>query len=326
MVNRNKINTIIEDNIDIFLGENNFYYTFYKIVNKINNKIYYGVHKTKKLYDGYAGSGRYIREKQNEIGIENFEKYILKCFQNSKEMYDYERSIVTRDLVLDENFYNAHIGGEGGFDCTIGRISVKDSNNNCMMIWKDDPRYLSGELVSNMKDLVHVKDKNGNSLTISKKQYHNNKDKYTSLMTGKVAVIEKSTGIKKHVSIDEYEKNKDKYDGVTKGTTTFRNKNGEYINCKVDDPRVKSGELVGSTKNFTIYKYKNDFSKHEFTTKDDPRVKSGELVGINYGINYYINPNTGELLTTTKDDPRVKSGEFVCKMHYTRKLKKLNKI
>ena len=37
------------------------HYTIYKITNKINNKFYIGMHQTKKLDDGYMGSGKRLK-------------------------------------------------------------------------------------------------------------------------------------------------------------------------------------------------------------------------------------------------------------------------
>ena len=37
------------------------YYYLYKITNKINQKVYIGVHTTSNMEDGYMGSGKYLK-------------------------------------------------------------------------------------------------------------------------------------------------------------------------------------------------------------------------------------------------------------------------
>ena len=93
---------------------NGFYYYFYKIINLINNNFYYGVHKTKNLEDGYAGSGYLLTKAIKRDGIDNYKKEILKFFQNVEEMMNYEKFIVNDTLVKDKNCYNAKLGGFGG--------------------------------------------------------------------------------------------------------------------------------------------------------------------------------------------------------------------
>lgn len=107
------------------------YYIFYKTTNLLNEKVYYGVHKTKKLDDGYLGSGIAIKQAIEKYGKQNFNREILKFFDTREEMYSYEKSFVTEDLVKDELTYNQTIGGFGGFshvDNYGNKNPMKDPN------------------------------------------------------------------------------------------------------------------------------------------------------------------------------------------------------
>ena len=87
------------------------FYTIYKITNNINNKFYIGMHQTKKLDDGYMGSGKLIKTAIKKYGIENFTKEILHIFDNEEDMKNKEKQLV----VLSEMSYNLCEGGKGGF-------------------------------------------------------------------------------------------------------------------------------------------------------------------------------------------------------------------
>lgn len=88
-----------------------YYYTIYKITNKLDGKFYIGKHKTKELDDGYMGSGKLIRRAVKTHGIENFKKEILYIFDNEVEMNEAEKKLV----ILCEESYNLCPGGEGGW-------------------------------------------------------------------------------------------------------------------------------------------------------------------------------------------------------------------
>ena len=89
---------------------------FYRIENLIDGKFYYGVHKTNNLEDGYMGSGLRIKRAIKKYGIENFKKDILDFFDTYEQALNFEESIVTEELLLNENCYNLKRGGTGGFE------------------------------------------------------------------------------------------------------------------------------------------------------------------------------------------------------------------
>lgn len=102
-------------NSDPIIGEFNKYYYFYKIICISTQEYYYGVHSTNNLNDGYSGSGKNINNlyKKYENPHLIFKKYILKFFKTELEMYDYERTIITPNLLKDKKCLNISIGGIG---------------------------------------------------------------------------------------------------------------------------------------------------------------------------------------------------------------------
>ena len=87
------------------------YNYFYKIINLINGKYYYGIHSTNNLEDGYMGSGTLLHKAYKKYGIENFNKEILKYFTTRKELVEYEENIVNEVVIKDNNSYNINLGG-----------------------------------------------------------------------------------------------------------------------------------------------------------------------------------------------------------------------
>lgn len=87
------------------------YYIVYKITNKINNKYYIGVHKTRNLKDSYMGSGVLIKLSIKKYGVKNFKKEILFTFDNEKDMFLKEIELIS---ILKPQ-YNLHEGGRGGW-------------------------------------------------------------------------------------------------------------------------------------------------------------------------------------------------------------------
>lgn len=140
---------------------------FYKITNNINGKFYYGVHNTNNENDGYMGSGIAIRNAYKKYGIENFTKEIIRYFETSEEVFEYERNFVTEELVNDSMCYNMKTGGDGWCNQYVKRNKVVVTDGTSVMqVNKDDERYKSGELVSVVKGMVNVRDKDGNTFKV----------------------------------------------------------------------------------------------------------------------------------------------------------------
>ena len=90
------------------------YYTIYETTNKINGKKYIGKHITNVLNDNYLGSGLYLNKAIEKYGKENFEKNMLHIFDNESDMNKKEQELVNQHIVLDKNYYNLSLGGQGG--------------------------------------------------------------------------------------------------------------------------------------------------------------------------------------------------------------------
>lgn len=90
-------------------------YTIYQITNNLDGKIYIGKHQTKRLDDGYMGSGKLLKRAIAKHGIESFRKEILFQFDNEADMNAKEAELVSEEFCLREDTYNLCPGGHGGF-------------------------------------------------------------------------------------------------------------------------------------------------------------------------------------------------------------------
>lgn len=111
----------------------------YKLVNKINGTIYYGVHRTNNLNDDYMGSGMILKRAKKKYGITNFAKYIIKFFKTYQEALDEEKKIVTLDFIKNNKTYNIKEGGYG--NCKWSDAALKLLSDAAKKRWKN-PEYV----------------------------------------------------------------------------------------------------------------------------------------------------------------------------------------
>jgi group I intron endonuclease len=122
-----------------------FHYV-YCIENLINGKVYVGKHSTNDLDDGYMGSGTLLNRAIKKHGIENFRKHVLETFQTSEEALEFEKQLVTEELVADNNTYNLTLGGAGSWysanvDDRIREIRSEKMRIQNLTRWKNDLDY-----------------------------------------------------------------------------------------------------------------------------------------------------------------------------------------
>jgi len=110
------------------------HYTVYLITNKITGEKYVGQHQTNNLNDGYIGSGRLLKQKIREYGVENFNKQILADFDSFEQMNQAEIDYIGKYKPQ----YNLSLGGES-FE---GVNSVPGLNNKAGQYHRAHERHL----------------------------------------------------------------------------------------------------------------------------------------------------------------------------------------
>lgn len=123
-------------------------YIVYLTTNKINRKIYIGVHKIEdpEVWDGYLGCGCWIQKPTSykkcetpfqravtKYGVKSFVRVVLKSFDDEDEAYALEELLVNEDFIRREDTYNIALGGRhGGLGWTHRRIEIYmyDLNGN----------------------------------------------------------------------------------------------------------------------------------------------------------------------------------------------------
>lgn len=116
-----------------------FYYT-YKITNNLNDKMYIGCHKTKRLNDSYMGSGKAIKAAIKKYGKHNFTKEILAFHSTEEQMFNHEKQLVDVDFIKREDTYNIVEGGKGGFTYVnevISKEYILERNRRASAIFQE---------------------------------------------------------------------------------------------------------------------------------------------------------------------------------------------
>lgn len=173
-----------------------------------------------------------------------------------------------------------------------------------------------------------VEDKNHLKVKLSSKMYQQLHNYHLSSVTAR-----KPDGTYIRISKEEFEHSTHLV-GSTKGMGMFKDKTDKRHHVSLNDPRIKSGELVGITAGYTLVMDPKNIGLGNFrVATSDPRYISGELVHANTGKRYKQkntsnhkgkgtvlvfdtkNPE-GKLTRIKSTDPKFISGEF---MHFAKR-------
>lgn len=165
-------------------GSDNMYHYLYKITNLTNGKFYIGVHNTKDMNDGYAGSGTILKKAFQKYGEISFSKTILMYYDTKELASKAEADFITPEMLASDDCYNVQPGGrhvplktvtcrdlfenknvrvpqeeyyahpERYVSHTKGQIKATDSTGRIFMAYIDDPRFKTGEIWDYVKQFL----------------------------------------------------------------------------------------------------------------------------------------------------------------------------
>jgi len=240
------------------------------------------------------GSGTLLKRSIEKYGIDKFKKEILYDFKTSEEMFKMEKEIVNEAFVAREDTYNISEGGYGSWKhlkgknlvqdkngnfcyvniCDIPkkleegfvlvkRVVVKDISGNIFQVDKNDPRYISGELVGHTKGRCPVKDITGNSFMVDVNNPRYLSGELVGIHTGKVNVVDKEENM---LQVSIYDS---RYlSGELLCAVIVKDNNGKKFRISPNNIKYLSGELKGiwsgkKHKEETKNKIKNTMLQHK---------------------------------------------------------------
>lgn len=169
----------------------------YKLTNKINGKIYFGVHRTDNIDDNYMGSGLLLKRAQNKYGIENFEKEIIEEFDTYKEALQREREIVTTEFIEESTNYNIREGGYG--NCKWSTQFISKLSESAKKKW-ENPKYrkmMEEKVYSNSERNQKVGEGRSKWIKNNPEQHKKNMDKINHNPEKIQKMAETHTGMKR---------------------------------------------------------------------------------------------------------------------------------
>ena len=155
------------------MSSEDIYHYVYRITNLVESKHYYGKRSSKiephldlgKKYFSSSKDKNFIKDQKENP--QNYKYKVVFICKSARRAIELETTLHDMfDVGRNQSFYNKAKQNGNGFDST-GIVVVKNSLGETFSVSKDDPGYISGELVGANAGNVIVKDIHGNTFSVS---------------------------------------------------------------------------------------------------------------------------------------------------------------
>lgn len=141
-------------------GEHDKYHYCYEVYVASTNWLYRGVRSSKDFKkDYYLGSSKYYSYRDDINESKRVEFRILSFHLTRLEANREEKRIVTQEFIDREDVYNLSL--PDGKTWSYNRVTVRDKAGKTFSVKKNDPRYLSGELVHIFNNMISIINEEG---------------------------------------------------------------------------------------------------------------------------------------------------------------------
>lgn len=169
-------------------------YIVYQTTNKVNGKLFIGVHKTinPEIFDGYIGNGIYVgyslanpktvyQHALKKYGYDSFIRTTLFTYDIEENAYNKEAELVTLEFIKQENNYNTKVGGIHG-GCGFKTTYQFNLKGNLIKTW------------SSLTEVIEF--------------YDCNHSRITQAITNKYNTLESYWSFTDSINIEEYHNNR----------------------------------------------------------------------------------------------------------------------
>jgi hypothetical protein len=117
------------------------YHYIYKTTCIVTNKFYVGMHSTRKMDDGYLGSGKKLRYSIRKYGKENHTIEYLEFLSDRSSLIEREIDLISDEMLNDPlcmNISNGGVGGGGFIDAEHKRKVHEGASKFLKRKWEED--------------------------------------------------------------------------------------------------------------------------------------------------------------------------------------------
>lgn len=262
-----------------------YHYTY--CITEINSgKMYIGVRSSNVPPEKDLGT-KYFSSSSNKEFIKsqkknpsNYRYEVLSTFTSREEANIEEiRLHELYDVGINEQYLNRSKADAVKFIyISANKVTVKDVKGNYYSVDKDDPRYLAGELVSNMSGLATLYDENGN--VVHKKVGCYDREKFTGITKNKVVVIDKEGN---QFLVD---KNDPRYlsgevESIHLNKIPVVGPNGKIFKIDKNNPRYIAGKFQHAKRGYVPFKLIDGKKIHPMKNRIVVYDEQGQSISIN---------------------------------------------